>query len=126
MASEKDFWSQDGYSSANEFYNARGTLGGSVSDTDKERAIAITGSTFDLWWPEQAFQPPKNYKELSAIAVCFAQSAYDAGRKAGIEEAAKRTKDNIDKQDNSGAWDKGWNAASRHLSVEIRKLGEKP
>lgn len=34
----------------------------------------ITTSTFDLWWPDQSFQPPKNYRELAAIAVCFANN----------------------------------------------------
>lgn len=33
----------------------------------------VTSSTFDLWWPDQEFQPPNSYKELSAIAVAFAR-----------------------------------------------------
>jgi hypothetical protein len=54
----------------------------------------ITTSTFDLWWPDQSFQPPKNYRELAAIAVCFANNEI-ATRHAELIKALEAARDAI-------------------------------
>jgi len=67
-----------------------------MSDTDKERAIAAISSSSSICSEHDALR-----------------AAYEAGRKAGIEEAVKIAEKSI--------------GATRHeIIAEIRELGEKP
>ena len=69
------------------------------------------------WGSEEALSPPLTVRQVEEIALAAAVAAWQAGRKAGIEEAGRIARDC-----NAAAPSREWSACRRAIYKGIRRL----